>query len=40
MRLTLPENTTYNHSIRPFYRYPAFCERLTNYVATNELKQL
>ena len=33
--MTVPETTTYNQAIRPLYRYPAPCERLT-YVATNE----
>jgi len=33
--LTVPETTTYNQTIRPLYRFPASCERLT-YVATNE----
>ncbi|HKD13599.1 MAG TPA: OmpH family outer membrane protein [Candidatus Angelobacter sp.] len=31
----MPETTTYNQTIRPLYRFPASCERLT-YVATNE----
>ena len=33
--MTVPETTTYNQTIRPLYRFPASCERLT-YVATNE----
>jgi len=40
MRLTLRENTTYNHNIRPLYRFSRILRAVDQYVATNELKQL